>query len=410
MSAVYHNGPTILVINAGWEQRPLIDAARKVAGRLIAVNATADVADDLPVDRLEIIDVLDSVAILELARAENIDAVVADECDYSALSAAKVAEALGLPGAGADVAERATNKAQQRNVVGDAGLKQPLYNVCAELAQAHAAASDIGYPVVVKPIDSRGGLGVRFVHDAADLGDAFDNAVAHALSGLILVEDFIDGTQFVVDGYVFPKAGYQALAISSKRMVAGTPVSSDIICPAEVDPEIVAAVREYDAKVVAALSLRHGMTHGEYMVDANGDVHLVEMANRGGGVWISTHYVPAICGIDTTQQLVEDALATGRDLYEEADGAQSRAARVHFLIPPSDAVLSAVLGEAEARALDGVESLWVKPVTGERIQGMTTDLDRQGLAILSADTPAQVDEVLAQLQQTLIFKTEEAAE
>lgn len=401
--------PTILAINAGWEQRPLIDAARERAGRLVCVHFDDNVAADLPADRLEALDLRDVGAILKLAREENIAAVVTDECDYSAFSAAFVAEAMGLPGAGVGPAGRAANKAVQRETVAKSGLRQPAYRVCADVDQAREAAHAIGYPVVVKPVDSRGGLGVRFVHGDDDLADAVLNAIGNSISWQVLVEDFIDGQQFVVDGYVFPKAGYQALAVSSKRMVEGTPVSSDIICPAEADPATVEAVRAYDAEVVAALGLRHGMTHGEYMVDGDGRVHLVEIANRGGGVWISAKYVPAISGIDTTRQLVEDALGTGRDLFVEAGGAKARAGRVHFFIPPSDGALVGVSGEDAARALDGVESLWVKPITGQRVAGMTTDLDRQGLAILSADDAPGVDRVLDRLHQTLIFETGEGA-
>lgn len=397
---------TILVINAGWEQRPLIDAARSVATRLIAVHPNADVADDLPVDRLAILDLRDTASIIALAREENIDAVVADECDYSAFSAAMVAEALNLPGAGIGPAGRAVNKALQRDAIAAAGIKQPRYKVCADIDQARAAASAIGYPVVVKPVDSRGGLGVRFVHHESELADAVVHAIGNSISWQFVVEQFIDGTQFVVDGYVFPVAGYQALAVSSKRMVPGTPVAADIISPAEADTAIIDAVRDYDAKIVAALGLRSGMTHGEYMVDSAGEVYLVEVANRGGGVWISAKYVPAICAIDTTAQLVEDALGTGRDLFEKAGGAKQRAGRVHFLIPPADQALNAVVGEDAARALDGVECLWVKPIDAARaVATMQTDLDRQGMAILSADTTDGVNAILAKLQQTLIFQT-----
>ena len=401
---------TVLVINAGWEQRPLIDAARKVATRLIAVHPSADVADDLPVDRLAVMDLRDTAKILKLAREEKIDAVITDECDYSAFSAALVAEALQLPGAGIGPAGRAVNKALQRDAIAAAGIRQPQYAVCANVDEARTAAREIGYPLVVKPVDSRGGLGVRFVHQESELADAVINAIGNSISWQIIVEQCIEGTQFVVDGYVFPRAGYQALAVSSKRMVPGTPVAADIISPAEADPEVINAVRAYDAKIVAALGLRSGMTHGEYMVNTAGEVYLVEVANRGGGVWISAKYVPAICGVDTTAQLVEDALGTGRDLFEQSGGVKQRAGRVHFLIPPADQALIGVVGEDAARALPGVECLWVKPIDAGRIAStMQTDLDRQGMAILSGDTTSAVDAVLAQLQQTLMFQTGKSA-
>lgn len=398
---------TILVINTGWEQWPLVSAARKACGRLVAVHSSSNVSPDLEIDRLEVFDFRDTENILALAREESIDAVVADACDYSAYTAAFVAEALGLPGAGIGPASKTTNKALQRRAITRASIPQPRYAVCADLSEARGAAADIGYPLIIKPVDSRGGLGVQTVFSENTLETAFFQAIGKSVSWQVIVEEFIRGTQIVVDGYVFPESGYQPLVISSKRMVDGSHTATDYISPPEIAPGLLDAVRDYDAKIVAALGIQFGMTHGEYMIDDGGTVHLIEIANRSGGVWIGAKYDPAVSGIDTTEQLIQDAFATGVDLFQDQGGAANRFGRIYFFVPPLQKTLLSIRGADKARALPGVAGLWANDVAGLRLDAYDSDLIRQGFAIMSAETPEELDDLCAEVQQLVSFETED---
>ncbi len=397
---------TILVINAGWEQWPLLAAARRACSRLVAVHASPDVRSDLGIDRLEVADFRDTARILKIAHEEQVDAVVTDACDYSAYSAALVAEVLGLPGIGIRAASRTTNKALQRVAVAAAGVPQPKHAAGASIEDARHAAEAVGYPLIVKPVDSRGGLGVRVVKREEDLQAAVIHAIGNSISWQFMIEEFIEGTQVVVDGYVFPRSGYQPLVISSKRMVADSHTATDYISPPEISPRHRDALKSYDARIVDALGIKFGMTHGEYMIDDKGRVHLIEIANRSGGVWIGAKYDPAVSGIDTTEQLVEDALDSGRDLFQERGGPANHLGRIHFLIPPIGKTLSAIRGTEHARALPGVAGFWANDVKGLRVDAYDSDLIRQGFAIISAETQEELDNLVEQIQQIISFQTE----
>src|SRR5919199_1041958 len=81
----------------------------------------------------------------------------------------------------ADVMERMGDKARAKAEVAAAGV--PLVPGTAgttTVAEARAAAEELGYPVLLKAAAGGGGKGMRLVRDRDALGDAFDRASAEA--------------------------------------------------------------------------------------------------------------------------------------------------------------------------------------------------------------------------------------
>ncbi|CAM5217465.1 Glutathione biosynthesis bifunctional protein GshAB [Alishewanella longhuensis] len=76
-------------------------------------------------------------------------------------------------------ARLAQNKANTANLLRQAGLPAPIHNIVNNLEEAYTAATELGFPLVVKPIDLDRGEGVT-----TDIGDftMLKSAVAHAQS------------------------------------------------------------------------------------------------------------------------------------------------------------------------------------------------------------------------------------
>src|SRR5690606_19768243 len=125
-------------------------------------------------------------------------------------------------------------------------------------------ARDIGFPVVVKPVDNRGSFGVNRVAGAQGMETAYVDALIHAHSRLVLVEAFIPGTHITIDGYCFPRAGHRSLGLATKGMLGGTrQVAVEIIYPGELPAEVCHQALANNDRVVAAMGFRYGMTHAE---------------------------------------------------------------------------------------------------------------------------------------------------
>jgi biotin carboxylase len=305
-------GKKLLVIGAGWEQVPLVRAAKRLGCEVLATNPTKEGDGLAEADETAVLDPRDLIGALELARARGIQGVVADQCDYSLFAAAYVGESLGLPSVGLEQAQRVTHKLRMRDKIAEAGgVLQPAYRGCISLAEAEAAARSIGYPVIVKPVDNRGNFGVTRVDGPAELKASFLEALAHSHSRIAIVEKFVDGIMTTVEG-CFAEGKHRPLAASWKKMLDGKKrVAMDLIYDTRELDKAVPALLTADEAVVKALGLRFGATHAEFIVDKDSRPWLVEIHNRGGGAHIFSKICPTLSGFDTNEHLVR--LAFGQE-------------------------------------------------------------------------------------------------
>ena len=85
-------------------------------------------------------------------------------------------------GPSADVMARMGDKAHAKEELGAAGVPLVPGAVTGSVAEARAAANDVGYPVLLKARAGGGGKGMRLVDDPAGLDDAYARASAEALA------------------------------------------------------------------------------------------------------------------------------------------------------------------------------------------------------------------------------------
>ena len=138
----------------------------------------------------------DERALLQLARAERVDGVIAPGIDWPVAIASRIAAHLGLPHPLApETAALAVSKQRQRERFGEAGVPQPRWRA------AVAGADDLPLPAVVKPSDRQGQKGLTLVHERSELAAAIELAVSESRSGYALVEEYVDGPELTVNGF-----------------------------------------------------------------------------------------------------------------------------------------------------------------------------------------------------------------
>lgn len=323
----------VLVINVGWEQQRLVDMLLDEGYQVVGVHADPDTVPPRPSVHLEKADPRDLPAIRRVAQRVRPAAVVTDQCDYAHFASSLICAELGLPGSAIRDAQVTSNKFLNRQATHAAGIQVPEFVLCTCPEDALAAADRIGYPVVVKPVDNRGSFGITIVPDRSSLTPAVYAAITNSHSRLILVEQFIAGLSLIVEGYCFPQSGHQSLVLGTKEHLASRPqIHTSITFPGTLDAAVHQRVIQHNDRVVAALGLRYGMTSAEYVLDDDGRPWLMEMANRGGGVLISSMIVPHVSGVDTTRQLIYDAFNLNRDLFVERSSSSARAAHLRYII------------------------------------------------------------------------------
>src|SRR5688572_25992761 len=131
---------------------------------------------------------------------------VISSCDYYLPTAARLAAHLGLPGPDPDAVERACRKDLTRTTLSEAGVPGPRFALADDWPALAKAAADLGYPLVVKPVDLCAGMYVRKVADEAGLREAFAAIEAFPVNArnqprvrTVLVEELLTGPEVSVE-------------------------------------------------------------------------------------------------------------------------------------------------------------------------------------------------------------------
>jgi len=304
----------LLFVGAGWEQEELILEAKRLGHFVIATHPQLNTQGLSHADVHFVKDSLDIASHLQIAKTYNVDGIVTDNCDFSLYTSAVVAKALGLKFNSIESAFLSNNKFEQREKCCSNGIVQPKYYRVRTFEELQTAAENLGYPLIIKPVDSRGTFGVTIVNTADDLSMGFYDAICNSASHTVICEHFVEGTLVTVDGFVF-KNGHHALAVASRSFQEGVkPVTKEIIYPAKFDNKLNSRLMQNHESVVRALGYSQGHTHGEYIVTNDEEIYLVECTNRGGGVYTSSTIVPNITGINLNELLINQSL--DKDNYE----------------------------------------------------------------------------------------------
>ena len=99
------------------------------------------------------------------------------------------AKIIGTSAATIDLAE---DREKFSTFVEKAGLLQPANGTAVELEEAIAIATEIGYPVLVRPSFVLGGRGMKIVYSEAELKQYMDEAVSVSNDAPVLIDKFLD--------------------------------------------------------------------------------------------------------------------------------------------------------------------------------------------------------------------------
>ena len=316
----------------------------------------------------------DLTALLECAARlharEAFDGVITS-CDYYLLSAARVARELGLPGPSPDAMAVAVRKDLVREACRRAGLASPLFRVAARIGDVTQFAAEVGYPVVVKPVDLTSSEKVALVRDDAEASRAFDEVMADEVNSrgqrrtrLVLVESFVPGEELCVE--TVSRQGQTTLLGVSGKTLSRPPLFLELgsFTPSEIHPEQQRDVLRYVRSVLAAIGHAHGLAHVEVRLGPTGPV-LIEVNPRMGGDYLSELYEHTT-GIDIAGLDVRLALGGELELPAEVPAARGSAA-LECLLPPRGGRIVRVEGAEELARDRRYPRVSIRPVEGAAV-------------------------------------------
>jgi len=218
-----------------------------------------------------------------VARHVRIDRV---ECLWEPymMLAARLREALGLPGMTAEQTVPFRDKERMKEVLGAAGLRVPGHHSAGTVAGVWAAAERLGFPLIVKPIAGAGSADTYRADSAAEL-DAIMPMLRHVPE--VIVEEFIDAEEFTYDtvcagGRVLFEniCQYHPRPLVTKMHEWVSPMTMAL---RDLDDPGLRGGRELGAAVLRVLGFQDGFTHMEWYRKADGEVVFGEIGARPPG-------------------------------------------------------------------------------------------------------------------------------
>ena len=165
----------VIVLPGGRYQVPLIRKARARGFWVVCADRDTNCAGKREADEFHVIGLNESERLLKLARAVRPRGIVTDQTDSGVSVVAWLSEKLGLPGIGPECAKLFTNKHMMRLFGREHGFATPAFQLCPDILSAQAAAQKIGFPVVLKPLDSQSSRGIHRIEDPASLAARFES-------------------------------------------------------------------------------------------------------------------------------------------------------------------------------------------------------------------------------------------
>jgi biotin carboxylase len=377
----------LIAATTGYQTRTFSDVARALGFDLVLATDRCHVMDDPWGDH--------AVAVRFEDPSEGIEAIVARGPfdgiaavgDQPAYVAALAAERLGLRFSSPSAVLGAKNKFLARQKFRNAGLLTPGH----ELFRQPTGA--LHYPCVLKPVGLSGSRGVIRANDAKEFAAAFSRVKSIVREPSVLVEDFIPGHEYALEGIV-TNGRFEALALFDKPDPLDGPFFEETIYVTVPEQD---TITEATGRAVAALGLTDGPIHAEMRVNERG-VWMLEVAARPIGGLCSR--VLKFSGDKPLEELILRH-ATGEDV----SGARlEQGAHAVMMIPiPRAGVFMDVAGVDEARAVECVEDIVVTAKQGQAMLPLPEGASYLGFIFARAETPERAVQALRDAHSRLTF-------
>ncbi|SEK82965.1 ATP-grasp domain-containing protein [Pseudobutyrivibrio ruminis] len=397
----------ILVLPGTEWQIPLIRKIKELGHKVHVVN---------PVKNAEVIeladyffesDIFEIDKIEQYAKENNIDAVISDECDIAMPVVAELGKRLNVNTLSTEVAALFTDKFLMREHCKKIGLKGISYKLCREVEEAIQFQKEINGPIIMKPLDSNASHGVFKANSEEDIKANFNETLSFSRrDSVVLVERYIEGTEFTVDGIKTPN-GHYTLAISEKKhFIHNENIANELYFShynQRFDYEKLKYINDY---FVNNSPLEMGLTHAEYKYE-NGQFYLIEIGARGGGNMISSIITEYMSGYDSYEYLINYSLGylDNDKEFRISHDKRYRTSVLKFFETPSDGgIVKGVDGEDYLKKESAIKAYRFNFNIGDYIENAKNDSVRIGFYIACEDNEQKLKVIMDEVDKRVKIK------
>ncbi len=349
-------------------------------------------------DEYHNVSITDLEATLALARELKVDGVMSFACDPGVVTAAYVAEKMGLPNVGPLESVRILqDKGRFRAFLRDHGFRVPWVRSFETPEEALAAAESLQYPLMVKPTDSAGSKGVSRVDRPEDLPAALQGALEYSRNGRLLLEGYLpqqgfssDTDCFSVDGELkFVSFNNQYFDRNAENPYTPTGYTWPSTMPVEKQAELRAELQ----RLLRLLNMGTALYNIETRCSTDGEAYIMEVSPRGGGNRLSE-----MLGLCSGQNLIRNAVkaAVGLPAEELRDPVYNGHWSIVVLHADAAGRFRGLRVDEAARPYVREEDLWVRP--GDEVEALSGASKAIGTLVMNWPTEEERDARMADVK------------
>ncbi len=378
----------LLILGSGLEQSIAIQEAKKLGIYVIACdqnkNALGLKYADLPI----VTDINNYNDILEIGRSNKIDGIFTHAVEIPHI-VAKVANTLSLPGIKPKIAERATNKIERITYLKKNGIPCANFVVINHEDELDSKSGEIGFPLIIKPIDNAGARGVQLVEEKTKIYDAYQEAIKSSKQRRVLLEEVLNGEEISTESVVY-NGKIHTFALADRNYDKSEKfkpffVEDGINYPTNLSVEMQDSILNLVEKTINVLGIDFGAAKGDIIID-NGIPKIIEMASRTSGGWFGAGSIPAATGCNMLKPLIQMAVGNSPDI-DALKPTRNLGCAQRYIIPTEEGIVKKISGLNEACNEDGVVmSEFFLPKIGDRISRAKSHADRFGMIICTSNS------------------------
>ena len=397
---------------------PVIDAAHKLGAYVITADYLPDNIAHKFSDEYVNVSIIDRDAVLKVAQEKQIDGILSFGVDPGVVTAAYVADKMGLPSPPLKSVEILQNKDRFRDFLAGNGFNCPwhkgygskeeaLRDFNAEVQSRRETA--MGFPAIVKPVDSAGSKGCRRVDSFDELSVAIDDAMSESHSGRFIIEQFLEkvGSSSDTDSFsINNELAFCSFNCQHFDLKAANPYTPAAYSwPSDMPDGSQKELRSEIQRLIKVLNLGTSIYNIETRMATDGKPYIMEISPRGGGNRLSE-----VLKLATGQDLIVNCVrgALGLPLLVMSDPVYN-GAWAEFIVHSNKSGKFVSLDiDLEFETNHVVQNdLWVKP--GDLVSEFTGANQTIGTLVLRFDSHEQAEEYLSSHQEWITVNVEESA-
>lgn len=211
--------------------------------------------------------------------------------DFTVRTAVTVSEHYGLACNSSETVDKCRDKFLMKQVLSAAGLPTPRFGAFSTFAELNKLVPEIGFPLVIKPRELAGSVGVIKVTSPDELASAYERSVADVKA--LNVGQMTPENMFVVEEYipaenevsveVFNQGDFHRVLAITDKYLGPEPYFVEVghsVPSIYTDNE---QLNELAERACQVLEIKFGVAHFEARIKPSGEICIIEVGARTGG-------------------------------------------------------------------------------------------------------------------------------